>query len=291
MIFKLGEPTTFEFEMQVTGTVSGVPVGHFTIKNPESVAISIPANQKSAGVWEVTVPPLDRYLDVGTYPCEIAIVIGGHHFVPIVNTCEVRENDKPVVSGAKITSDFDDLAAPSVTVQVMEPGTEKPQEKKDEMRAEEKAPTIKAPINLPEEKPKVIEVQPEPVKFEPLIETSVGAKSEEKSIPEAPLKTEEPPRETPEEKLRRIFGLPEEKQHETRKLEEKRKLEAKLLEEKRKLEAKLAERKKLEEKRLEEKKPGSFAAYVGAKRAVRPVEEKKKQEVDALLGQMLKKFH
>lgn len=110
--FKCGEDSSFEFEMQISGDLSGAPSVCFCIMLP-SFTMSVPAIEKGTGVWCVNVPALDKYVSCGEYSCHLRVDLGDRFFVPMSDVVCLREVPKPVVSNFNVTSK---AAAPSITI-------------------------------------------------------------------------------------------------------------------------------------------------------------------------------
>jgi hypothetical protein len=110
--FKCGEATSFEFEMQISGDLNGSPAASFSIL-AKDVSLVFKATQKGTGVWGVSVPNLERMLDPGTYPCEITVILADRIFTPIKDSCVLKSDPKPIVSGIKTVTQ---TAQPQVTV-------------------------------------------------------------------------------------------------------------------------------------------------------------------------------
>lgn len=123
--FKCGEAASFQFEMQVTGDLQGTPAVCFCIKVDDRLALTFKAHEKGQGVYGVDVPALDKYMHPGTYPCEISVILGDHYYVPAVDTCNLRETPKPVVSGISMTSTAP--AAPAIKITMTPPPATAPE--------------------------------------------------------------------------------------------------------------------------------------------------------------------
>ena len=112
---KRNEPSKFEFEMQISGDVTGDPGVYFNIRPiTGDLSLSFKALPIENGCYEVKLPSLERYLGPGTYPCELSVVIGDHYYVPLIDECVLKDDPKPTISSFRVTST---AAAPTVSVQ------------------------------------------------------------------------------------------------------------------------------------------------------------------------------
>ena len=101
--FKSGEATSFTFEMLITGDLAGAPTAWFEIQ-AEGFCLSFKALERGTGVWNVDVPPLDRFIGPGSYPCKINVVLGDRIFTPMQDACTIKVTPKPVISAVKMST-------------------------------------------------------------------------------------------------------------------------------------------------------------------------------------------
>ena len=147
LTFNLNESHKFQFNMEIFGDndTGAEPIVEFKIKS-DNGSFSFPAKSLSNGVFEVSVPPLEKMLGSGSYDTEVVVILGDRYFVPLTEQLELRFPVKPIISNFKVNSDS--VEAPKITVEMMKP-------KKVEVIVEPK----------PEPKPEPIKtVSPEPVK-------------------------------------------------------------------------------------------------------------------------------
>jgi hypothetical protein len=111
LTFKLNESTNFEFNMQIQGDADAKPEVMFVINEGEK-KICLDATPGSNGQYSVKVPDLKGVLKTGTYVSEIWVTIGDKLFKPLIESIEIKEDVKPVISAPIKESTI----APTVTI-------------------------------------------------------------------------------------------------------------------------------------------------------------------------------
>lgn len=143
------EPCNFEFEMQITGDATDAPKVYFDLIT-EGMTLSFEATHLENGLYQVNLPALKKFLNGGSYKCDISVLLGEHLFTPLEDTVNLKEPPKPVINH------FTAKQAPKPTTIKIESFQAKQAPKPEPVKAKPEAPVKPAET--------IIEVKPEPVK-------------------------------------------------------------------------------------------------------------------------------
>lgn len=81
--------TSFEFELNVTGISTESAIVRFMINVMDSFSISFLCVHGDENKWNVTIPPLDNFMEEGNHTFTIEMIAEGFYFAPVKGTAEV----------------------------------------------------------------------------------------------------------------------------------------------------------------------------------------------------------